>query len=871
MSNRTISFSIVVPLYESAPYLPDLLASFANQHGGPYTVEYIFVDDGSPDDSGDIAQRWLDETSHLGHVIRQENQGVSAARNAGIEAARGEWIGLPDGDDFVGTHYLSATANALLHHGSDEVVLASTNVQNYDEATDTSTHSHVLRFKYADGTQLVDLEKHPTYIQSQAASAFFRRDLIDASGVRFTRDLHVAEDALFVAEYLLEAPSANVLFLPHAEYYYRKRAAGNSAVDTVRENPDFYFGRFERGYLPLFRRAAAKGHVPLWLDQLFLYDVRWFLPREANVTQKATWFTPTEKAEVLAGVAHVLEHVADRSIIGYNVTGLGVDHRCLLLALKGSPIPTEGVAKIVSSDRRGIELRYLFVGERPDERFTRDGSPLTPLTTKTRRLDVFDQRLLFERIVWLPAGSEVALQLNGRAVKLSTGSYQAFDLFPRQSVTLAATSTARRMWRRAQGRFRAEVGALLPWTYQNRVGTRGRADRLRTRRRLTLAQRTGRGRRFANAWILMDKVHAAGDSAEYLYRHLQQERPDVNAWFVLDRDSSDWARLDRDGFRLVAYGSHTHQLLLSEAAVVISTHLDVEMTEPMPLSAYPGKKRPWRYVYLEHGVMQHDLAIWFNRKPIDIITTASVDEQQSIVEDYSSYTLTSQQARLTGFPRHDEVARLAANADPAARNIVLFAPTWRHTMLARKTGQGELRAFVEPFEQTEFARNWLGLINDPALAEIAKQTGTRLVFLPHPNFRTQIDPGLMAPGVELMTSVDDVHELLTRCRSVVTDYSSIFFEAALAGADVSYFQFDHDTFLNGGHTYVPGYWSYPEHGLGPIGYTGDELVDILRRQLTGDGYAADREFFAARLKRTLPMVDGHSVERITAEVERLLA
>jgi hypothetical protein len=524
----------------------------------------------------------------------------------------------------------------------------------------------------------------------------------------------------------------------------------------------------------------------------------------------------------------------------------------------------------VSTDNRGIELRYLFVGEPPTERFTRDGNPIAPLTVKTRRLDVFGQCLLLERIVWLPAGGPVGLALNERDVELSEGSYRALELLPRRSVAWPATSKLRRQWQRTKGRFRAEVGALLPWTYRDRPGARGRADRLRTRRILTLAQALGRGRRFKDAWILMDKVLAAGDSAEYLYRHLRAAKPDVNAWFVLHRESSDWARLSRDGFRLVAYGSRTHQLLLSEAVVVVSTHLDVEMTEPMPLSAYPHKVRPWKYVYLEHGVMQHDLSIWFNRKPIDVITTASVDEQRSIVEDYSSYTLTSQQARLTGFPRHDEVARLAANADPAARNIVLFAPTWRNTMLGRKTGQGELRAFIEPFEQTEFARNWLALINDPLLAEIAERTGTRLVFLPHPNFRKQIDSKLMGPGVELMTAVDDVHELLTRCRSVVTDYSSIFFEAALAGADVSYFQFDHDTFLKGGHTYVPGYWSYPEHGLGPIGITAPEVVDILRRQLTDDGYTTERDFYTARLNRTLPMVDGRSVERITAEVERLL-
>ncbi|HKT55929.1 MAG TPA: glycosyltransferase [Microbacterium sp.] len=871
MTAPAVGFSVVVPLYNSEPYLPDLLASFERQVAGDYTVEYVFVDDGSPDASGDVAQRWLDaRQDRAGQVVRQRNGGVSRARNAGIEAASGDWIAFPDGDDFVGDRYLAATAAALRRHDDERVAVASANVKWFAEATGEIKDDHVLRFKFADGTRVIDLREHPAYVQSQAASAFFRRSVIIESGLRFIEDLSIAEDAVFVGNYLLAAPEAKLLAVADAEYFYRKRSTGDSSVDRVRTNPDFYFHRFERGYLPLFERAASLGQVPAWLDMMFIYDVRWFLPREANINQKATWMSAADMQRVLDDLAAVMRHVADSSVLRYNVTAFGLDHRCLLLALKGSPLPAQGTAKIVSSDDRGIELRYLYCGDVPAERFTRGGADIRPTTTKIRRLDVFGQLLLKERIVWLPAGGEVAVELDGHPVVVEDGVYRAHEVVPVRAALVPAPRGLGALPVRIAERIAAEIVALLPSTFASRPKLRGRGLRLRARRELDLYRRLGRARRFEHAWILMDKLRNAGDSAEYLYRSVREQAPDVNAWFVVNRDSPDWTRLRRDGFRLIAYGTLAHRAMLREADVLISTHLDAEMTNPMPKRLYRGDVVPWRYVYLQHGVMQHDLSHWFNRKPIDLLTTASVDEHQSIVEDGSSYLLTTKQARLTGFPRHDEVARLAAKADPAKRDIVLFAPTWRHSMLADKAAHGEMRSFLEPFEQTEFARNWLALINDPGLSEIARQAGARLVFLPHPNFRTQIDPKLMAPGVELMTSVDDVHELLTRCRSVVTDYSSIFFEAALAGADVSYFQFDFEAFLKGGHTYVPGYWSYDEHGLGPVGLTAPDLVDILRRQLTGDDYAAEREFYAARLKRTLPMVDGHSAERIIAEVKRLL-
>lgn len=871
VTDSVIHLSVVVPMYKSAPYLPELLASFDHQAEGPYIVEFVFVDDGSPDESATLATQWLAASGRHGRVMRRAHGGVSSARNAGLEVATGDWIGFPDGDDIVEDHYFAALASALLRHQDDDAVLAAANVKRYMEAVDRVTSNHPLRSKFARGTRVVDLNDDPLYIQSQAASAFFRRDLLMSSGVRFLENLTIAEDAVFVGNYLLSAPAAKVLFVEEAEYLYRKRAAGDSSVDTVHTNRDFYFHRFERGYLPLFQRAAQLGEVPAWLDMLFIYDVKWFLPREANINSKATWMTPDERQRVLDALAAVLCYVADDSILSYNATALGFDHRCLLLALKGSALPTIGTAKVVHSQRRGVEVRYLYVGDLPTERFRRGDIELTPLAAKTRRLDVFHQELLWERIVWLPPGSRVTLELNGDPVPLEKGMYHAYELRPFPKPIAVRPNRFTRMRRRIANRLCAEVVALVPGAHSSHPEIRMRGRELRQRRLIGARLSVGGRRQFSDAWVLLDKVRAAGDSAEYLYRHLRSTEPDLNTWFVIDRRSPDWTRLKKDGFRLVAYGSPSHFALLCEAKVVISTHLDVEMTNPMPRELYPGRRRPWKYVYLQHGVLQHDLSIWFNHKPITLLMTASGDEYQSIVEDRSSYTLTSMQVRLTGFPRHDEVSRLAAAADPTRRNIILFAPTWRHHLLEEKTGPGALRRLKEPFELTEFGRHWLSLVNDPKLREIARTTNSRVVFLPHPNLRTQIDPALMAPGVELMTSVEDVHELLTRCRTVVTDYSSIFFEASLAGADVAYFQFDREEFLHGGHTYVPGYWSYEDHGFGPIGMTVGETVTIVRRQLEDPTYESERSFYRDRVQRTLPCVDGQSCARITAEVKALLA
>ena len=84
--------SVIIPVYNGARYLRAALESVFAQTYRPFEV--IVVDDGSTDDSGVIAQSFPDV-----HYINQANQGVAAARNNGIEAARGEFFAFLDQDD----------------------------------------------------------------------------------------------------------------------------------------------------------------------------------------------------------------------------------------------------------------------------------------------------------------------------------------------------------------------------------------------------------------------------------------------------------------------------------------------------------------------------------------------------------------------------------------------------------------------------------------------------------------------------------------------------------------------------------------------------------------------------------------------------
>ncbi len=88
--------SIIIPFYNEAPHLERTLDSALAQRGSP--VEWILVDDGSTDGSTEIAQAKARDNPDI-RLIRQENSGLGAARNRGMEQARGEYILFLDGDD----------------------------------------------------------------------------------------------------------------------------------------------------------------------------------------------------------------------------------------------------------------------------------------------------------------------------------------------------------------------------------------------------------------------------------------------------------------------------------------------------------------------------------------------------------------------------------------------------------------------------------------------------------------------------------------------------------------------------------------------------------------------------------------------------
>lgn len=115
---RNPKVSVIVPVYNVAPYLSQCLESLVNQTYR--NLEIIVVNDGSTDNSPEICEQWKERDERI-LLIHKPNGGLSDARNKGLESATGEYIGFVDSDDYVDLSFYEKMVKAAVENDADVV------------------------------------------------------------------------------------------------------------------------------------------------------------------------------------------------------------------------------------------------------------------------------------------------------------------------------------------------------------------------------------------------------------------------------------------------------------------------------------------------------------------------------------------------------------------------------------------------------------------------------------------------------------------------------------------------------------------------------------------------------------------------------
>lgn len=211
--------SVVVPVYKAEAYLRDCIRSILRQSYSDY--ELILVDDGSPDRSGEICDRFAKQDKRV-TVIHQENGGVSKARNVGIDAARGEWICFIDADDLVLKDFLAAFEPDN-QRGVDLVIQGMLDMEAKRIKSSRS---------FPDSPPLVGREflTHEILNFCGPMCKLFRTSIIKDHDIRFPIGLPYGEDSIFYYAYL---NACSYIRTRSARKYIYRRDNADSASHKV--------------------------------------------------------------------------------------------------------------------------------------------------------------------------------------------------------------------------------------------------------------------------------------------------------------------------------------------------------------------------------------------------------------------------------------------------------------------------------------------------------------------------------------------------------------------------------------------------------------------------------------------------------------
>ena len=212
MSRPTLS--LVVPVYNVAPYLRQCLDSLQAQ--GDAVSEIIAVDDGSTDDSPRILAEYAQRLPQM-RVIRQENGGLSAARNAGMRQAGGKYLAFVDSDDFlVPDAYRAALQSA--EAGELDMVLFNAMFHYEGRAPDRPVIEDAGRSGVISGADWLRLRLRQGRLPHMVWMHLYRREFLRKAGWQFVPRL-IHEDVIWTTQALLAA--ARITYEPVIAYFYR--------------------------------------------------------------------------------------------------------------------------------------------------------------------------------------------------------------------------------------------------------------------------------------------------------------------------------------------------------------------------------------------------------------------------------------------------------------------------------------------------------------------------------------------------------------------------------------------------------------------------------------------------------------------------
>lgn len=266
--------SIVVNMYNTAKYMPKCLDSLLEQDILPSDYEIILVNDGSTDNSLSMAKEYQNRSKESElfpkiKIVNQENKGLAAARNAGVDVAEGKYLCFVDPDDYIEKNSLNELLSIMEEKNLD---ILRFNYQKVDEYyKPLPDHKTEAQFDYSRGVMSgINFLTKRLGVACYVWPYIYSLDLIKSNNIRFIESCYF-DDTPWLPRVLQKAQRVECVPVRH-QYYLQRQGSmvRTNNIESIKRKVD---GQVQSLTLLKEQKKKSYKEVHEWYDKMFSYQI----------------------------------------------------------------------------------------------------------------------------------------------------------------------------------------------------------------------------------------------------------------------------------------------------------------------------------------------------------------------------------------------------------------------------------------------------------------------------------------------------------------------------------------------------------------------------------------------------------------------